>query len=317
MNSIKVYFCDMYKDFNKEENLFVDILRKQYDEVVLTEQPDFLFYGPFGIDHHKFNNCVKIFYTGEAIFPNFNECDYAIAFDRMEFGDRYLRRPIWLDEEYPVRDNLDDERLLERKFCNFVYSNDTKGEGAKIRKAFAKKLMKYKHVDCPGRVLNNMHEAAGDRLLDWRKNKVSFISQYKFTIAFENSAYDGYTTEKMTQPLSAHSVPIYWGNPSVTLDFNEDAFINANGYESRLDELVEWVIDVDSNPQKYLQYVHANPMSDTYVNNEMERLEDYILHIAAKGNRPICKDPLDFARRMSVDNLSRKEKIKYFLLKRK
>ena len=81
--------------------------------------------------------------------------------------------------------------------------------------------------------------------------------------------------------------------------------------------MVEWVIDVDSNPQKYLQYVHANPMSDTYVNNEMECLEDYILHIAAKGNKPICKDPLDFARRMSVDNLSRKEKIKYFLLKRK
>ena len=50
----------MYKDFNKEENLFVDILRKQYDEVVLTEQPDFLFYGPFGIDHHKFNNFITI-----------------------------------------------------------------------------------------------------------------------------------------------------------------------------------------------------------------------------------------------------------------
>ena len=47
MNSIKINFCDMYKDFNKEENLFVDILRKQYDEVVMTEQPDFLFYGPF------------------------------------------------------------------------------------------------------------------------------------------------------------------------------------------------------------------------------------------------------------------------------
>ena len=81
--------------------------------------------------------------------------------------------------------------------------------------------------------------------------------------------------------------------------------------------MVEWIIDVDSNPQKYLQYIHANPMCDTYVNNEMERLEDFIFSIVSKGNQPICKDPLDFARRMSVDNLSRKEKIKYFLLKRK
>jgi len=312
---IKINFCDMYKDFDREDNVITSILRKEFGEVEFCERPDFLFFGPFGTNHHKYSNCVRIFYTGEAIAPDFNDCDYAIAFDPIVFGNRYMRRPVWIDENIPESLTLTNEEALNRKFCNFIYSNDKNGRGASLRKEFAKKLMKYKHIDCPGKVLNNMDNMAGDRFDNWRQSKVKFISGYKFTIAFENAAYDGYTTEKMTQPLSAHSIPIYWGNPSVTKDFNEDAFINANDYEGRLDELVQLIIDIDNDDERYLKMLHAKPMSDTFNYSEMEDMEQFITDIIYRGNKPIEKDPLMFARRMSVDSLSRKEKIKYFLCK--
>lgn len=314
---IKINFCDMYKDFNKSDNIIVFILNNEFGGYELSDHPDFLFYATFGTDHLKYDHCVKIFISGEAIAPNFNECDYAIGYDRIIFGDRYCRRPVWLEEDMPLhRDEISKETALSRKFCNFIYSNDKYGQGAALRKEFAKRLMKYKPVDCPGKVLNNMPNAIEERYGDWRRDKIDFISHYKFTIAFENSACEGYTTEKMTQPLMAGSIPIYWGSPDVTMDFNEAAFICANGYEERLDELVEKVIALDRDNEAYMQMLHEAPMSPAYHGNEKADMEQFIINIIKKGNRPFCKDPMNFSKRMSVDNLSRKDKIKYFLLKK-
>ena len=312
---IKIGYCDMYHDFDPEDNILTNMVRKHFEDVVVSGQPEFLFYGPFGTRHYFYNDCVKIFYTGEAVAPDFNQCDYAIGFDPIQFGDRYLRRPLWIDETMPTELTMSDEEALNRKFCNFIYSNDTKGKGSRLRKELAKKLMKYKPVDCPGKVLNNMSSDAGNRLNDWRRNKVNFISQYKFTIAFENSAYTGYTTEKKTQPLSAHSVPVYWGNPDVYKDFNREAFICANGMEDDLDRLVEQIIALDRDDENYLKMIHAKPMSDSFNENEMDDMEQFLVSIIERGNVPVEKDPLSFAKRMSVDSLSRKEKIRYFLLK--
>lgn len=312
---IKINFCDMYRDFDRNDNWYLDLIRKHFDGYEISEKPDFLIYSVFGTDHLKYDNCVKVFVSGEAIAPDFNQCDYASTFDRITFGDRYFRRPVWLDEEYPKQPLMTDEEALNRRFCNFVYSNDTKGPGAVLRKEFAKKLMQYKQVDCPGKVLHNMDDAIDERFGDWRKSKTAFLRQYKFTIAFENSAYDGYTTEKMTQPLSAGSVPIYWGNPTVTTDFNPEAFVNANGMEEKLDELVKRIIELDKDDEAYLKMIHTKPMQDSFDFDEMKHYEEFFVNIFRKGNKPYVKDPLLFAKRMSVDNLSRKEKIKYFLFK--
>lgn len=317
---IKIQFCDMYKGFDVNHNMFTDIIYKYFDGYDISDDPDFLIYSCFGTDHYAFmhKKCVKIFYTGEPITPNFCECDYAIAFDNISFGDRYMRRPLWLFN--PIGWNectLTDEEALNRKFCNFVYSNAKDGWAAKLRQDFAKKLMKYKHVDCPGKVLNNMSDdAISPREGDWQTGKLEFIKNYKFTIAFENCLLDGYMTEKMLDPLCAHSIPIYWGNPSIKNDFREEAFICANGYEERLDELVERVISLDKDDDAYLKMLRTYPMTENYNPQEMSELELFIKRIFEKGNKPFDKDPRGFAKRMSFDGLGRKDKIKYLLLKR-
>ena len=67
-------------------------------------------------------------------------------------------------------------------------------------------------------------------------------SQYKFTVAFENNSALGYNTEKLTDPMLAGSIPIYFGNPQIGRHFNTRSFINAHEYlPSRRPFITRWV----------------------------------------------------------------------------
>lgn len=53
------------------------------------------------------------------------------------------------------------------------------------------------------------------------------------------------------EPMLVSSLPIYWEDRLVGLDFNPDSFINAADYPS-LEALVEYIIELDTNDDKYL-----------------------------------------------------------------
>ena len=291
---IKIDFCDFWGGFNKANNRFYNILKKYYD-IENSDKPDFLFYSCFGSEHLNYQNCVKIFTTGENVIPNFNECDYATGFDYIDFEGRYFRKNI---EEPNVsiqdRSAISDD-MFDRKFCNFIYSNATSGEGAVLRQEFCKKLMEYKHVDCPGKILNNMSaDDLAPRYGDWWWSKINFLKKYKFTIAFENSSSNGYTTEKLFQPFQSFSIPIYWGNPLVTRDFNPKAFINCNDYDNDLDAVIERVKEIDNNPDLYLAMLRESPMQPDFDFDQGQKFEQWIINIIEKGNKPFNKDPRDW-----------------------
>ena len=294
MKTIKINIVDMYSGFDRDNHWLTKSLSKYY-KLEFSDEPDFLFYSCFGNKHLAYKNCVKIFLTGENALPNFNECDYGQGFDYLDFGDRYFRKnyqvpsPIICD-----RSDVSDD-MLQRKFCNFIYSNANRGEGAHLRQEFCKKLMEYKHVDCPGRVLNNM--SADDlepRDGNWSTSKQEFLKKYKFTIAFENSASNGYTTEKLFQPLYAFSIPIYYGNPLVVRDFNPKAFINCNDYNNDWDAIIERVRELDNDQDKYLAMLRENPMQPDFDFNQQDKLEKWLCAIIERGNTPINKDPCDW-----------------------
>ncbi|MDR1632107.1 MAG: glycosyltransferase [Dysgonamonadaceae bacterium] len=249
MKQIKIFFEDFGNSLDPNDNFITNILREQY-EVIIDKKPDYLFFSDFGYNHLKYQDCIKIFYSGENTVPDFNLCDYAIATHHLSFDDRYLHYPQYLvyndglEYEKIGSEIFDREQVLNRKFCNFVYSN---GKGADpIREQFFKKLSQYKKVDSGGRYLNNI----GGPVLD----KMAFIRNYKFTIAFENSSVSGYTTEKLVQPMAINSVPIYWGNPDVHLDFNKNSFVFVNNFDT-LDAAVEEIIRLDNDDESYIKII--------------------------------------------------------------
>ena len=86
-------FVDMWPDFVPDNNFWYNFLSRFY-KIELSDKPDYLFYSVFG-DRHLKHDCIKIFQTGENQYPDFNLCYYAIAFAPLEYGDRYLRFPLY------------------------------------------------------------------------------------------------------------------------------------------------------------------------------------------------------------------------------
>ena len=274
---IRVWFTGFWPDFNPERNYFINLLRQGYN-VELSEKPDFVIYSVLERRIRRFQ-CPRIFYSGENVRPNFSECDFAFSYDYIDNPDHY-RLPLYVlygnlnDLIRKPEEDINDLACTKVKFCNFVYSNSRHGIGTKKRFDLFQRLSKYKRVDSGGRYANNIGGPV--------KDKLAFIRDYKFTIAFENSEYPGYTTEKIFEPMQVRSVPIYWGNPLVTRDFNTRSFVNAYDYPN-LDSLVEAIISLDKNKEAYKTMLRQPYLNGNTVSNDLEppsvlRQFDYIFN---------------------------------------
>jgi hypothetical protein len=269
---IKIDFSDFWGGFDKTDNYFYNLLKEEFD-VEISNNPDFLFFSLFGQTHQRYN-CKKIFYTGENIAPPLEYCDYSFSFDYSDNPKNY-RLPHYLlyDGYYElVLEKKIDENLTKRKFCNFVVSN---GE-CQQRNNFFAKLSKYKKIDSGGRFANNIGYAVPD--------KRKFQSEYKFSIAFENNAYrpqhSGYTTEKIMEPMTVNSIPLYWGNPDIGREFNTESFINFYDFHSE-DDMIDYIIELDKDDSRYLKMLNK-PWFDEYnipESNKIENIKSFLYKI--------------------------------------
>jgi hypothetical protein len=287
--SLKINYCDGPENFALP--MILNLLSDDY-ELIFTDKPDFLFCFSFGSEFLRYGNCVKIFFYTENMVPDFNYYDYAIGMHDLSFGTRHLYIPYYehfLNLPQQNRTNLDDA-LAKRKFCNFIYRNGNSGKGTMIRQEFCKKLMEYKRVDCPGRVLNNMHSINDWDDADWWDVKIEFLKNYKFTIAFENTLQIGYTTEKLYQPFMADSVPIYWGNPDVTRDFNPKSFINCNDYDNDFDKVISRIKELDGDDDQYLRMLKENPLNEPHYDNSQDKIKKFLSDIFERGNKTFYRD---------------------------
>ena len=278
---IKIKFVDFFSGFDVEKNEFIDVLSERYD-VELSDKPDYLFYSGFGLNYLDYD-CVRIFFTGECMVPNFNECDYAIGFERLDFGDRYVRIPLYMLFQYKSdflglnkRPQLGKDILDGKQgFCNFVYSNCFAQDK---RTQMFDLLSQYKKVDSGGRYRNNIGGAV--------KDKKDFLQKYKFTIAFENTSYNGYATEKITEAFAANTIPIYYGDPRIGEDFNEDAFINCHKYHT-IEEVVAKVKEIDNDDELFMRMLNAKPVKVEY-----QSVGDFLYHIIDQPKEDAYRRPL-------------------------
>ena len=271
MKKINIKFCDFWNGFNPNDNFIVNILSQTFD-VVQNDNPHYIFYSDFGYEHLKYKG-IRIFYTGENIVPDFNIADYAIGFHHIDFNDRYIRYPLYLlyknSIEMIVNRQNECFKLGEKtKICNFIYSNS---EGHQSREIIFNKLNAYKKVDSGGKYLNNI----GYNIV----NKYEFQKVCKFSIAFENSSTPGYATEKILEAFAAETIPIYWGDPNIDIDFNENAFINCHKYIS-FDDVVERVIQIDNDDELYKRLLNENVFSKiNFIENKNKELSEFLNNI--------------------------------------
>lgn len=229
--------------------------------------------------YKNLKNAIYVFQGGEAVMPDLNIFDYAIGLSKdLNCSDRVSRIPpnyfysrYLCGEEF--KNNLSKADALKKyeklKFCNFIYSNPNSHP---MRDTLFHKICEYKKVDSLGGHLNNTGIMPTRRKQNWSELSIQQKSQYKFTIASENETFEGYTSEKLLTTFQAHSVPIYWGNPSVAREYNEKAFINCNKYES-MDEIIKVIQKIDEDDELWAEMVSSpwqteeqkKTMDDEYV----------------------------------------------------
>lgn len=269
---IKVKFTDFWEGFVPEESLLYTILAERYD-VELTDAPEYVFSSVFGREHLKYD-CIKVSYTGENQSADFNLFDYAIGFDDIQFGDRYLRFPLYYFQCRECFETISNRELLndltdKPEFCSFVVSSSM---ASSDRAVFYEKLSEYKRVNSGGRLFNNVGGPV--------KDKIAFLKKHKFNIAFENCSQPGYSTEKLLQAFAARTIPIYWGDPNISETFNEDAFINCHKYTS-WDAVVERVKNLDNDDGALLKMLNSPIFtSDNFsLEARTEALRQFLFHI--------------------------------------
>ena len=198
-----------------------------------NENPDYLIFGDdnFGTNNTKFNkkDVVKIFYTGENRRPEDYDCHYAISFDH-NYSNWHYRLPLFVIYMWA----LDQIHNTGYDYYHILQDNEPAP----------------KTDFCSFVVGNPNCEIRND----------FFNRSRKFNICFESSSHPGYVTEKILHAFYAKTVPIYWGSPTVTADFNPHAFINVNDFRN-LDEVVEFVKVLDSDDMLYNNILAASPFA--------------------------------------------------------
>jgi tetratricopeptide (TPR) repeat protein len=122
-------------------------------------------------------------------------------------------------------------------------------------------LMTHIQIDSYGHIAKNC--ALEDDI--GIKSKLETISQYRFTLAFENAIATDYVTEKFFQPLLAGSVPIYLGAPNIE-DFvpGDNCYINASDFSS-MNELATYLTSLSDDDYAAFHEWRQEPLRQRFI----------------------------------------------------
>lgn len=244
--TLRIGFADFWPRFDETNNWFLDVLRPRFDVQVVAD-PEVLIYSCYGKSHLRYR-CTRVFVSWENRPWGFSSCDWAFTSDYNQ-DKRHHRLPLWvmlLDQPF-VQSPLAPREVLAEKtgFAAVVVSN----RSGRTRERVHDLLDGYQTLSSGGRHRNNVGGPVADKL--------EFIRQFKFSLAFENSSHPGYTTEKLLQSLQAMTVPLYWGDPEVGRDFNTRRFVNYHDFESD-SAFLRRVVELDTDDDAYCE-VLAEP----------------------------------------------------------
>ena len=207
----------------------------------------------------------KIFYYGENLnrYPPYNNdkllyetFDLIIGFKNNDLLKKQIRFPLWLMYypyyKYNKNDNIltyiqnkYNENIKKDKnmFASIIARHDRGGQ----RTIICNELSKYGDIKAPGLYRKNT-KSIGNK----HNDKINYISNGTYNVCPENSAYEGYFTEKIFQAFEGGNIPLYWAvnlpEPEI-INKNKYCFCNINNNDS-LEKSIE---NVCKNPNQYIE----------------------------------------------------------------
>lgn len=265
---IKLGFSDFWGGFDPTTDpIFGEFFRNNFNIEYNNTDPDFLIFSVDG-DRHKSFNCKKILFTPENFFCHnypaldfelgivnlYKYADYSITSFDIE-NENNFRMPCYVRRYGFDIVNIIKDRTIPKKSKKVLF---IQRNCKPFRDNFAVRLQKYISVDCVGSCAKNINIHVDDKL--------SFMKDYKFIVSFENSSYKNYNTEKILDGFITKTLPLYWGDPNIKSDFNEDSFIYYNDYEDE-DLFIERILELDSYEDTYYKMLMEQPIKNTEIFN--------------------------------------------------
>jgi alpha(1,3/1,4) fucosyltransferase len=291
----KIGFVDTFEGLSAP--FFMDLLSRRYDVIRDDENAEILFFGDenFGTENLKYNtrSVFKIFFTGENRRWTNYHAHAGITFDHDE-SPNHFRLPLYVVEQwgltnqhtgYGPLESVHVQQVPEKsEFCCYINSNPNCLE----RNLFFSKLSMYKQVKSYGPHLNNV----GYVVPRGTRRKTDVMEKHKFAICYENGSHPGYVTEKLVHAFHSRTVPIYWGSPTVELDFDDDSYISRHNYNSD-DEMIEDIKTLDNDDYLYNKMLSKSVFTDhTFKMFDMNRFYTWfdnivqVRYFGAKYDRP-------------------------------
>lgn len=238
MKKIKIKFIGFWNGFECENNIFHDILCRNWQVEVCSkfEEADVCFKSFFLNKTDKllgkFVDSAKltIFYSGENRLPVINGNQLLLSALNLKF-ENHIYFPNWMHTVAWQEKSIIRPRLEMRRFGRPIkpheLNNGPKFQNKKFRPIVSAVFKNRDEL----RVLSLEKIAsfakiifAGPELqIDSKKD---LLNQSDYNMCFENSIGLGYVTEKLLEAKVTGNVPIYYGAPLNQEIYNRDCCLN-------------------------------------------------------------------------------------------
>ena len=165
--------------------------------------------------------------------------------------------------------------MSKKHFCNFIYSNPAPYY---LRDEIFYKISSYKKVDSLGKHLTNTRIRPTRDDVNWKRISIELKKNYKFSIAAENAKYPGYNSEKIMTSYLAHSIPIYFGDPNISDEYNEKSYILVSD-EKSLEIALKRVIEIDRNDELWIDMIREPWMTNEQIEKVKSNYHSYIKYL--------------------------------------
>lgn len=263
---IKVAVTNFWVGFNLENGFvkyLLDLSFKNWVEVFDLETADIILTSVFPHTLSQFPE-KTIAFIWENIRPDYRLYRFSLSSDFDDYFGRNVRCPFWFTEiswssEYKKSGLTGDgahgreplvslEGLVKprigfhkrKKFCAFVAGNPE-----------PHRMMAVEALNNIDRVM--LYGPISGKLDP--RSKYQILRDFNFTLCFENSIFPGYYTEKVLQAWVAGTVPLYFSDKNVAIDFNPKSFINRGDF-SKLDDFVNEVRSVYDDDRRLSDIWH-------------------------------------------------------------
>jgi hypothetical protein len=172
---------------------------------------------------------------------------------------------------YPIQSKVKTCAFMYRK--NYIHRNE-----------WFHRIHKYIHVDALGTSCNNTNIASTRHINNEDKTyndiAVDMYCSYYFVLAIENTWKEGYFTEKLINPIMAHSIPLYWGHPQVFEYINKKRVIYLPDFNTD-EDIIKRIQDLQQDPVAYKKIIEEpwyteKGEPENVVNQIKKELREYI-----------------------------------------